>query len=79
MFRYIILPFTVGYREYKASLNKARSILYILIDEHKATYDEANVRDIIDEYIQERNYRQSKGDSTAKYFTGNYHFTLCML
>lgn len=46
-------------------------MIFKIIDEHKASYDEENIRDIIDEYIKERNLRRSKGDPTAKYFTGD--------
>lgn len=70
-FRYVILPLTPGYRECKDSLVKAQKFIFKIIDEHKTSYDEDNIRNIIDEYIKERNLRRSKGDPTAKYFTGD--------
>ncbi|KAG8176952.1 hypothetical protein JTE90_015418 [Oedothorax gibbosus] len=68
--KYIIFPFfTPGYKEAKANSKKIEKILYQIIDEHKATFDEDHVRDIIDEYIRERTVRGRKGDPTAQHFT----------
>ncbi|KAG8176955.1 hypothetical protein JTE90_015421 [Oedothorax gibbosus] len=70
--KYLILPFTPGYKESMARLKKIEKILYQIIDEHKSTYDENHSRDIIDDYIKERIARRSKGDPTAQYFTDKY-------
>ncbi|KAG8176954.1 hypothetical protein JTE90_015420 [Oedothorax gibbosus] len=67
--RYLILPFTPGYKLASANSKKIEKILYQIIDEHKATFDENHMRDIIDEYIRERIARGRKGDPTAHHFT----------
>ncbi|KAG8183291.1 hypothetical protein JTE90_025991 [Oedothorax gibbosus] len=67
--RYVILPLTPGYRKFKKSQALCENLLFKIINEHKATYNEDNVRDVIDEYIRERNERQSKQDPSYKHFT----------
>lgn len=67
--RYLILPFTHKYREAMRNLEMMEKSIYDIIDRHKSTYNEDNMRNIIDLYIKERNSRQSKNDSTAAYFT----------
>lgn len=52
------------------NLRKIEKIVYQIIDEHKATFDEDHPRDIIDDYIKERVVRRRKGDPTAQYFVG---------
>ncbi|KAF8764668.1 Cytochrome P450 2F3 like protein [Argiope bruennichi] len=39
------------------------------IPRYFSTYNEENIRDIIDDYFKERDARRSKGDPTARYFT----------
>ncbi|GFR22674.1 cytochrome P450 2J3 [Trichonephila clavata] len=67
--RYFILPFKSDYHSCVKSHAEFEGILYEIIKEHEKTYDEENIRDVIDEYFKERNNRRSKGDPTAKYFT----------
>ncbi|GFU80177.1 cytochrome P450 2B11 [Trichonephila clavipes] len=67
--KYIIFPLKPEYHKARRSHRKAEKILLDIINEHKATYDEGHARDIIDDYIKERNKRRSKGDPTAEYFT----------
>ncbi|CAL1263843.1 unnamed protein product [Larinioides sclopetarius] len=67
--KYFIFPFMPHYSEALKSRRKMVKLIYEIIDEHKATYDANNPRDIIDEYFQERDKRQDKGDPTAEYFT----------
>ncbi|GFY41615.1 cytochrome P450 2B11 [Trichonephila inaurata madagascariensis] len=67
--KYIIFPLKPEYRKARSSHRKAEKILLDIVNEHKATYDEGHARDIIDDYIKERNKRRSKGDPTAEYFT----------
>ncbi|KAG8176956.1 hypothetical protein JTE90_015422 [Oedothorax gibbosus] len=69
MARYLIFPFVPGYKASKASLKKARSMFYKIIDRHRRTFDTENPRDIIDDYLKEENNRRCKGDPSAKYFT----------
>ncbi|GFQ89620.1 cytochrome P450 2B12 [Trichonephila clavata] len=44
-------------------------IIFEIVEEHKSTYNEENVRDIIDDYFKERDERRRKEDPTAKFFT----------
>ncbi|GFQ75953.1 cytochrome P450 2B11 [Trichonephila clavata] len=67
--KYIIFPLKPEFRKARRSHRKAEKVLLDIINEHKATYDEGHPRDIIDDYIKERNKRRSKGDPTADYFT----------
>ncbi|GIX85848.1 cytochrome P450 2B1 [Caerostris extrusa] len=67
--RYAIFPFLKVFKEATACDKKIEKMLYAIIDEHKSTYDEEHIRDIIDDYIKERDLRRSKDDPTAKHFT----------
>ncbi|GFS86846.1 cytochrome P450 18a1 [Nephila pilipes] len=67
--RYFILPFNSDYRTGLKCHKEMESMLYEIVEQHKKTYDEENIRNIIDEYFKERNKRRSKKDPTAKYFT----------
>ncbi|GIY29457.1 cytochrome P450 2J1 [Caerostris darwini] len=67
--RLAIFPFLKGYKEAMVCDEKTEKMLYKIIDEHKSTYNEEHVRDIIDDYFKERDVRRSKGDPTAKHFT----------
>ncbi|GBM72743.1 Cytochrome P450 2B11 [Araneus ventricosus] len=67
--KYFIFPFMPHFSEALKCRNKMEKMIYDMIDEHKATYDPENPRDIIDEYFKERDRRRSKGDPTAEYFT----------
>ncbi|GFS86844.1 cytochrome P450 18a1 [Nephila pilipes] len=67
--RYIIFPLKKNYRMAMKCHQELENILYEILEEHKSTYDEEHIRDIIDEYFKERDKRQSKGDPAAKYFT----------
>ncbi|GFU98175.1 cytochrome P450 1A1 [Trichonephila clavipes] len=67
--RYLIFPLKKEYHVAMKCHDEMERILHEIVDEHKATYDEEHIRDIIDEYFKERDKRQSKGDPTAKYFT----------
>ncbi|GBN96749.1 hypothetical protein AVEN_12201-1 [Araneus ventricosus] len=69
--RYFVLPFVKGFQKAMTDDQKLEKILYKIIDEHKSTYNEENIRDIIDDYFKERDARRSKGDLSARYFTGN--------
>lgn len=44
--------------------------LRTLVRRHEKTYNEDDVRDLIDSYIKERNERRDKGDPSAEYFSG---------
>ncbi|GBO36225.1 Cytochrome P450 1A1, partial [Araneus ventricosus] len=66
---YFIFPFMPHFSEALQCRDKMEKLLYDIIDEHKATYDPENPRDIVDEYFKERERRRSKGDPTAEYFT----------
>ncbi|GFU98179.1 methyl farnesoate epoxidase [Trichonephila clavipes] len=67
--KYFILPLKSDYRALQKSHEQMENILREMIDYHKSTYDEDNIRDIIDEYFKERDIRRKKGDPTAKYFS----------
>ncbi|GFQ85646.1 cytochrome P450 2B1 [Trichonephila clavata] len=67
--KYFILPLNRDYRAQQKSHEQLENILREMIDYHKSTYDEENIRDIIDEYFKERDIRRKKGDPTAKFFT----------
>ncbi|KAG8176958.1 hypothetical protein JTE90_015424 [Oedothorax gibbosus] len=64
--RYLILPFTSGYREFRKSHKLIQRCIYKIIEDHKSTYKEDHIRDIIDEYIKERKFQ---GNHSAQYFT----------
>ncbi|GFU98171.1 cytochrome P450 2J3 [Trichonephila clavipes] len=68
--KYFILPLKSDYRDLQKNHEQMENVLREMIDYHKSTYDEDNIRDIIDEYFKERDIRRKKGDPTAKYFTG---------
>ncbi|GFS86840.1 cytochrome P450 2B1 [Nephila pilipes] len=67
--RYFIFPFKSEYSSVLKNHKQLEAILHEMIDHHKSTYDEENMRDIIDEYFKERDIRRKKGDKTAQYFT----------
>ncbi|XP_055946604.1 cytochrome P450 2F3-like [Argiope bruennichi] len=67
--RYFVFPFLKGFQTAMINDQKMEKILYKVIDVHKSTYNEENIRDIIDDYFKERDARRSKGDPTARYFT----------
>ncbi|CAL1263842.1 unnamed protein product [Larinioides sclopetarius] len=67
--KYFIFPFLPHYSEAMKSNKEMVKLIYDIINDHKATYDIDNPRDIIDEYFQERDKRRSKGDPLAEYFT----------
>ncbi|CAL1263863.1 unnamed protein product [Larinioides sclopetarius] len=67
--RYFVLPFVKGFQESMTNDQKLEKFLYKIIDERKSTYNEENIRDIIDDYFKERDVRRSNGDPTARYFT----------
>ncbi|GIX85855.1 cytochrome P450 18a1 [Caerostris extrusa] len=67
--KYLIFPLKPEYYKTLKNQKKLKSMLFGVINEHKATYDEENMRDVIDEYFKERDTRRSKGDPTAEYFT----------
>ncbi|GIX83799.1 cytochrome P450 18a1 [Caerostris extrusa] len=67
--RYFIYPFTPKYFQALKTHNEMRKMLYGIVNKHKATYDKGHIRNFIDEYIEERDKRRSKGDPTAEYFT----------
>ncbi|CAL1263852.1 unnamed protein product [Larinioides sclopetarius] len=67
--KYFLFPFVPNYSATLKCKKKMERLLYDIIDEHKKAYDPENPRDIIDEFFVERDKRQSKGDSTAQYFT----------
>ncbi|GFS86832.1 cytochrome P450 2B11 [Nephila pilipes] len=67
--KYLICPLKSECRKALRSHKKIEKILINIINEHKLTYDEGHTRDIIDDYIKEREKRRSKGDPTADYFT----------
>lgn len=60
-------------------MTEAKTFVRDLIARNKATYDEDRIRDVIDAYVKERNLRESRGDPTAKYFTGKTTFHLDQL
>ncbi|GBM77226.1 Cytochrome P450 2B12 [Araneus ventricosus] len=66
--KYFIFPFTPYYNETVKCNEQMEKLVYDIINEHKATYDAENPRNIIDEYFKERDKRRSKGDPTAEYF-----------
>ncbi|GFS86842.1 cytochrome P450 2B11 [Nephila pilipes] len=67
--RYFVAPFKSEYSAVLKSHEQMGAILHEMIDYHKSTYDEENMRDIIDEYFKERDIRRKKGDPSAQYFT----------
>ncbi|GFS81051.1 cytochrome P450 2B12, partial [Nephila pilipes] len=66
---YFIFPFKSEYSSVLKNHKQLEAILHEMINHHKSTYDEENMRDIIDEYFKERDIRRKKGDKTAQYFT----------
>ncbi|XP_042906030.1 cytochrome P450 2J2 isoform X1 [Parasteatoda tepidariorum] len=67
--RYFIAPYLHFYKEAMKLHSKVKSRFQKMIDDHRRTYDEDNIRDIIDAYMNEKNLRRSKGDETYQYFT----------
>ncbi|KAF8764657.1 Cytochrome P450 18a1 like protein [Argiope bruennichi] len=67
--KYFIFPFMPHYSEAVKCNKQMEKLLHDILNEHKATYDAENPRDIIDEYFKEKDQRRSRGDSTAEYFT----------
>ncbi|XP_042906028.1 cytochrome P450 2B11 [Parasteatoda tepidariorum] len=67
--KYFIFPCLPSFREAMKLHSKTKKRFQKMIDEHGRTFDEDNIRDIIDAYIHEKNERKSKGDDTYKYFT----------
>ncbi|XP_071035393.1 cytochrome P450 2C15 [Parasteatoda tepidariorum] len=67
--KYFIAPYLHFYKEAMKLHSKVKSRFQKMIDDHRRTYDEDNIRDIIDEYIHEKNLRKSEGDETYKFFT----------
>ncbi|GFU80171.1 cytochrome P450 2J1 [Trichonephila clavipes] len=67
--RYFIFPLKPEFLEIKKYHTQLEKILFEIVEEHKSTYNEENVRDIIDDYFKERDERRRKGDPTAQYFT----------
>ncbi|GIY29460.1 cytochrome P450 18a1 [Caerostris darwini] len=67
--KYFLFPFMPNFSAAEKCLKEQTKLLYEIINEHKATYDENNLRDIIDDYYHEKDKRTKKGDPTAKYFT----------
>ncbi|KAF8764667.1 Cytochrome P450 2F3 like protein [Argiope bruennichi] len=64
-----LFPLQPAFRKALKSHRKIEEILFDIVKEHKSTYDEENIRDIIDDYIKERDLKRSKADPTAEYFT----------
>ncbi|GFS86838.1 cytochrome P450 2A9 [Nephila pilipes] len=67
--RYFIFPLKPEYRKIMKCHKQMENILFEIVEEHKLTYDEENVRDIIDEYFKERDEKRRKGDPAAQFFT----------
>ncbi|XP_055934654.1 cytochrome P450 2A9-like [Argiope bruennichi] len=64
-----LFPLQPAFRKALKSHRKIEEILFDIVKEHKSTYDEENIRDIIDDYFKERDLKRSKADPTAEYFT----------
>ncbi|GFR13967.1 cytochrome P450 2J3, partial [Trichonephila clavata] len=67
--RYFIFPLKPEYRDTKKYHTQLEKILFEIVEEHKSSYNEENVRDIIDDYFKERDERRRRGDPTAQFFT----------
>ncbi|GBO01846.1 Cytochrome P450 18a1 [Araneus ventricosus] len=66
---YLIFPSQPAFCKALKCHRQMERILSDIVEDHKATYDDENIRDIIDDYFEERDLRRSKGDLIAKYFT----------
>ncbi|GFR28411.1 cytochrome P450 18a1 [Trichonephila clavata] len=67
--RHFIFPLQPEYQKIKKCHTQMEDIIFEIVEEHKSTYNEENVRDIIDDYFKERDERRRKEDPTAKFFT----------
>ncbi|GBO40079.1 hypothetical protein AVEN_90929-1 [Araneus ventricosus] len=57
------------YYKFMESHKMIEKLLFKIIAEHKSVYSKECIRDIIDEYFEERDKRRDKDDPSAEYFT----------
>jgi cytochrome P450 len=57
-----------AYKDLRSRLDRIHEILNSIIDEHRSTFDENNIRDFIDSFLKEQ--KKHNGSSENETFTG---------
>ncbi|XP_015906741.2 cytochrome P450 2C70 [Parasteatoda tepidariorum] len=67
--KYFIMPLMPSFRSMHKYATIMENMLYDIIKRHRSTFNEDNIRNLIDAYLMEEKVRKSKNDPTAQYFT----------